>query len=320
MSKRMLALCAFVAVPFVGAGCSSVDDLDSEGTASAVIAITTVPTGVQCVNITATGSRVATSSFSVTTGIAATLSMTGLPTGSVTFSGNAFAAACPSVLATDVPTYVGVPTVAQLSTTAVTQVTLPMAKNGRASVTLDFEGDGTMCAASGQTCGASTPCCSGLSCTGNAQGTTTCTATPLCAASGQTCSAATQCCAGLSCNASPTGAASTCGTTATMCAASGQTCGANTPCCSGLSCTGNAQGTTTCTATPMCAASGQTCSAATQCCAGLSCNASPTGMASTCGTTATMCRTSGQTCSATQACCTPLACSAVPPSTTVTCH
>lgn len=171
--KRILALCTWAAASFVGAGCSSVDDINDEGTASAIIAITSVPTGVQCVNITATGSRAVTSSFSVMTGTAATLSMQGLPTGSVTFTGNAFAATCPSVVATDVPTFVGVPTVAQLSPTAVTQVTLPMARNARASVTLDFEGDAT-CAASGQTCSAASPCCAGLSCTGDAMGTLSC--------------------------------------------------------------------------------------------------------------------------------------------------
>lgn len=238
--KRILALGAFITAPILGAGCGANDDLADEGTASAVVAITSVPTGVQCVSITATGSRAVTSTFTVMTGQAATLSMQGLPTGSVTFTGNAFAATCPAVLPSDVPTFVGVPTVAQLSTASVTQVTLPMAKNGRASVTVDFEGDSAMCGNVGQVCTAATPCCTGLTCTVDPtlpSGGSTCQASPMCTAAGQSCTSATQCCSGLSCTVDPTlpSGGSTC-KASTMCTASGQTCTATTQCCTGLAC------------------------------------------------------------------------------------
>jgi len=200
MIKKILALCAFVAAPLAAVGCGSADDQTAEGTASAVIAITTVPSGVQCLSITATGSRAVTSTFNVMTGAAATLSMQSLPTGSVTFSGNAFAAACSAVTASDVPTFVGVPTVAQLTVGTVAQVTLPMARNGRASVTVDFEGDLTMCAASGQTCTAANPCCSGLTCTTGANGTQTCSSTTMCGGAGAMCTAAIGCCTGFTCS------------------------------------------------------------------------------------------------------------------------
>jgi hypothetical protein len=89
----------FVISAMAAVGCSAKSDsVDSELVGTAEARITSVPTGVGCIRVLAAGPLSVTRDFSVTPGQSATLSLTKLPTGSVTFSGSAFNTACSPVL------------------------------------------------------------------------------------------------------------------------------------------------------------------------------------------------------------------------------
>src|SRR5262245_2036939 len=78
------------------AGCGSRGSQDDVG--SVRVAITMVPADVGCIALTATGTaRTASRQFDVAPGASSVLTMPGVPTGSVVFSGQAFAGACAAV-------------------------------------------------------------------------------------------------------------------------------------------------------------------------------------------------------------------------------
>jgi hypothetical protein len=69
-----------------------------ETTGSISLKITTVPSGVQCIQISVLGSTLVTENFSVTSGSSSSnLSLGQLPLGQVTVNGQAFAAACTAI-------------------------------------------------------------------------------------------------------------------------------------------------------------------------------------------------------------------------------
>src|SRR5262249_52727765 len=65
-----------------------------------------------------------------------------LPVGAVTVTGDAFNGACSSVNAASVPTWVGAPVQATLTSSASTRVDLVLEKNGQAQVGVNFDDDG----------------------------------------------------------------------------------------------------------------------------------------------------------------------------------
>jgi hypothetical protein len=147
-------------------GCSSSNE---EDIGSASVAIMNVPSDVGCVKLTAVGARTVERAYSVTPGTAATLVMTSLPIGSVTFSGSSYAEACSGALTT--PTWVAAPVTATITSTGTVPVNLIMRRDGKASVTVDYEPDdagaetstdtGTL-KANGAACAASAECGSGF--------------------------------------------------------------------------------------------------------------------------------------------------------------
>jgi alpha-tubulin suppressor-like RCC1 family protein len=86
-----------------GAGTSSA----SEPTGQVSLAITTVPAGVQCIQVTATGSTTVSQTFSVTpdAGTVSSLALGELPIGSVVITAQAYSVACASI-ATASPSWV----------------------------------------------------------------------------------------------------------------------------------------------------------------------------------------------------------------------
>jgi hypothetical protein len=293
MSKRIIGLGVVGAAVLAIAGCGG-DGAEEEALGSAEIQITQVPADVSCIRIVAAGSsRVSQQSFDVAAGQSSVLAMQGLPTGAVTFSGDAFPTPCSQVGSMSTPTYIADPVVAQVQLPQITQVTLPMRRNGRAGVSVDFETDAT-CA--GQACMSDAECCAGTSCQEDGTGVFSCQANA-CQAAGSTCSMAAPCCAGLSCVGDATGV-TTC-QTAGMCGGQGAACdpATGTGCCAGLVCQASAAGVTTCQTASMCQGQGQPCmvpGSASGCCAGLTCVADPTGQTSC--QTPPMCGVQGANC------------------------
>ena len=108
------------------------------------LALVQVPMDVACISVTVTGNRTVTRLADVMPGQPSTLTFGGLPVGSDTFTGSAFSTSCASVTASSVPTWVGVPVTAVVTAMSSTPVTLVLQRNGRASVSIDFD-DGTAC-------------------------------------------------------------------------------------------------------------------------------------------------------------------------------
>src|ERR1051325_220282 len=156
MLVRAISLFSMLVAPVALLACGADDNRSEDPTSEAVVAITQVPTGVACISITAAGSRTVQKQFNVMAGqSSAMLSMNGLPTGAVNFSGSAYSTACNGVTASSTPAVVADPPPAQLSVGTVAQVNLQMRRNGQAQVNVDFEGD-TTCLAAGSACNATT--------------------------------------------------------------------------------------------------------------------------------------------------------------------
>ncbi len=289
MSKQRLLKGVALAVLGAAVGCTDLPSTEPtpEDTGRVEFALVMVPTDVQCISITATGSRVRQQTFIVVPGQTSVLAMNALPVGSVTFSGQAFNGACggggpmgPS------PTYVADPVTAQINATGVTSLALNMRRNGQASISVDFE-TGGMCGVAGAACSPTSPnaCCTGLSCV--ADPTTmlaSCQPSTMCMPPGAQCGPGTsmQCCPGLACQGDPTGLLSC--QPQNMCAPQGTQCSATTMCCSGLACQPDAAGTLSCQPLPTCRPPGAMCGPGlnAQCCAGLMCVVDPAAQTAIC--------------------------------------
>src|SRR5262245_43001492 len=131
-SSRSIKLVAASLVAL--SACGNIDPSDGGGggdVATAIVALTQVPSGVRCLRITATGSRTVTRTFNVTPGMSSVFEMSGLPTGTVSFLGEAFAERCRDVVATSVATWLSDPLSVTLTPGMVAHVTLIMRINGR---------------------------------------------------------------------------------------------------------------------------------------------------------------------------------------------
>jgi hypothetical protein len=233
MSNKSVGLVFLSAAVLAVIGCSGEGDSE-ELIGRAEIAITQVPSDVRCIRLVATGSRVSQQTFNVMSGQSSILALNALPTGTVTFSGDAFNSPCNQVGAMSTPTYVADPVTAQVSLPAITQVTLAMRRNGRASVSVDFETDaGASCV--GMPCMSPTGCCAGTTCAMTAAGLS-CQPTTTCGGQGTACmpGGTNTCCTGFSCGTNNMGQNVCQGTT--MCGGPGAMCTASVPCCAGLSC------------------------------------------------------------------------------------
>jgi hypothetical protein len=309
MSNQRLRTGVVVAALLAAVGCSNADsDSQAEDTGRVELALVVVPTDVQCIRIVATGTRVREQSFNVMSGQMSVLSMNGLPVGSVTFTGDAFAGGCPTGPMTPSPTYVAEPVTAQINATGVTALTLNMRRNGMASISVDFE-NGAMCLAAGSACvpGSTTPCCSGLSCQGDPTGVTSCQPN-MCVPAGGACPATAVCCAGLSCQ--PIGGTPTC--VSNMCLPPGTPCmpGSTTTCCMGLMCVPDATGLPRCQQNTCMPAGAPCLPGSTMCCTGLACQSDPTGQ-SICQPPS-MCVPGGALCTPTSICCAGTMCAPAP--------
>jgi len=262
-----------VAALLAAMGCANNEtDSHPEDTGTVQFALVVVPTDVQCIQITATGTRVKQEDFIVVPGQMSVLSMKGLPVGAVTFTGEAFNGPCGGPAST----YVADPVTAQITSTGVTALTLSMRRNGQAAISIDFE-TGNMCVPAGAACDPTNPtsCCTGLTCQADATGKPICQQ-GMCPPVGAVCDPTrpTSCCTGLTCQPDATGLG-VC-KQQSMCVPAGAQCVAGTACCVGLSCLPDATGMQSCQPT-VCMPAGAVCGPGLtqQCCSGLMCVLDP---------------------------------------------
>ena len=118
------------------------------GTAQLYIQV--VPNDVQCIRITASSSsRSRTDSFDVTPSESATLTMAALPSGSVSFTGDAFSVPCADIGVSTRPTWLSDPVTADIAPGQVTDVTIVMRPVGGARIGVDFQDAGAPTGGSG---------------------------------------------------------------------------------------------------------------------------------------------------------------------------
>jgi len=124
-------------------GCIGVHDTGStsDDVTDVEIALTTVPTGIQCVRVTvmAGTTTLAPQSLPVTGGASsASLNLGQLPVGAATFNGAAFNATCTTVTGSTVANWIAVPVTTTLSLGVTNKVTMTFLPNNPVSVNANF--------------------------------------------------------------------------------------------------------------------------------------------------------------------------------------
>ena len=114
---------------------------DSELSGTATLEVKQAPSDARCLRITAAGRRADVSDFDLSPGVRTIFRLDGLPTGKVTFKGEAFAQTCRNVSQGTVPGWISDSVLATIATNPRANVELTMRRNGRANVGVDFEVD-----------------------------------------------------------------------------------------------------------------------------------------------------------------------------------
>jgi trimeric autotransporter adhesin len=111
-----------------------------EETATIVLAITTVPSDVQCLEVTVAGAQTTTQLFAVVPGQSTSIVLQGLASGTVSISERAFAVPCSQVTAATTPTWVSVmPATAVLAPGQIADVTVVLRRAAQVRITTDFQ-------------------------------------------------------------------------------------------------------------------------------------------------------------------------------------
>ena len=136
--RTILSACLALFTLIGWTGCEDLSPPDAD-TTRVVVSLSTIPTDVQCVRITAVGpSRTVLREIEVTGGESLTETMTALPVGMVTFTGDAFTAICDKVSKSTIPAWVSEPVPVNVTAGRLASVALTMYRNGRAKVAVDF--------------------------------------------------------------------------------------------------------------------------------------------------------------------------------------
>ena len=132
----------------------------AEELGQAVLHITAVPEDVQCLRITAAGPGRSVAKEIEANGTAAlSQNLTGLPLGTVVFTGEAFPSACSAVSKSTIAAWASESVEASIVLGRLASVDLVMARNGRAKVDVTFQ-DEAACTAVGAACRVAGECCS----------------------------------------------------------------------------------------------------------------------------------------------------------------
>ena len=145
----MMRICSLSVVTMIlatasvnGCGSNAGTNEPGEDTGEASLAVQSVPSDTYCISVTAAGAtRSVTREVEVTPGSPASALLTGLPTGSVTFSGSAYSTACRQVTADSVAVWVADSTVVTVTITTPASVSLVFRRNGRAELDAGFIDD-----------------------------------------------------------------------------------------------------------------------------------------------------------------------------------
>jgi hypothetical protein len=124
------------------AGCGTERSIpgSEQGTGLVELSLSTVPADAACLRVTAAGSRTVTRLFGLTPGTAPTLTIDRLPIGVVVIDAQAFGGGCAGVGPITVPSWVAeTPFSAHIDPLIAATVVLNLIRNGRASVSIDFE-------------------------------------------------------------------------------------------------------------------------------------------------------------------------------------
>ena len=119
-----------------------------------------VPADVRCLKLTAEGQgRTVVRELEVMGGGSLTESLSGLPIGIVTFTGEAFTTACSAVSKSSIGAWASAPVQASIVLGRLSTVELVMVRNGRAKVSVTFTEEAA-CTAVGAACRINSECCS----------------------------------------------------------------------------------------------------------------------------------------------------------------
>ena len=130
-----------------------------------VLKIVEVPTDVRCIRITAAGpGRTVEREIDPAGATSLSESLSGLPLGTVTFLGEAFANACTAVSKSTIAAWASQPVEVSIVIGRLANVELVMVRNGRAKVEVTFTAEAA-CTPTGSTCRVASECCS-RKCTG----------------------------------------------------------------------------------------------------------------------------------------------------------
>lgn len=144
--KSITKLCCLVsgALLIAFAGCTDATSAteDSEGVGEVNLALTTVPTGVQCIQIVAKGTTTVTKTFTVTAGSSGVnvLALGALPVGSVAISGQAYNVACASISG-QTPTWIADNFTINVQSGVTTSPTITFRPNNTVTATANFVGN-----------------------------------------------------------------------------------------------------------------------------------------------------------------------------------
>jgi hypothetical protein len=154
MRSSSIALSCLIAAASLSA-CGVMEHPAHEGaggdddTASIVLALTMVPSDVQCLEVAVTGAGTITQLFSLTPGAAASVVVPGLPSGAVSITERAFAVACSQVTAMTPATWVStMPATATLAPGQTADVNIVLRRPGQVRIANDFQ-DGQFLTAQG---------------------------------------------------------------------------------------------------------------------------------------------------------------------------
>ena len=140
----------------LAAGCQSAAPagpqvgIDAEDTGTISLNLVNAPPDAACLRLTIKGATVAVRSFALTTTQKTTLTASGLPTGSVEVTGEAFGTACSQITTESVATYVSDATSATLSEGQTASIALALHKASSASISVDFPNVGQCDGTQGQ--------------------------------------------------------------------------------------------------------------------------------------------------------------------------
>jgi alpha-tubulin suppressor-like RCC1 family protein len=144
VGQRLALVVALVLLCSCGSGSptSPASGSRAEGTGQLSLAITTVPPGVQCISITATGAYTVTQTFAATpgAGTVASLALGELPLGAVAITGQAFNVAC-AAIGSSQPSWVADKQTVNLAQGVITSLTITFRPDNAVTGTPTFVGN-----------------------------------------------------------------------------------------------------------------------------------------------------------------------------------